>query len=71
MIGVFFAEYFSEYHTAARWKTIANILEKNFQRYFIDAKSQLVYDHLNADGSPSTELRPNQLFTFDMTMPES
>ena len=71
MIGVFFAEYFSEYHTAARWKTLADNVEKNFQQYFVDTTSHLVYDHLNSDGSPSTELRPNQLFTFDMTMPES
>lgn len=71
MIGVFFAEYFSEFHTASRWKSMANKIEKNFQHYFINSNSELVYDHLNADGSPSTELRPNQLFTFDMTMPET
>ncbi len=71
MIGVFFSEYFSEYHTAARWKNLVNKLEMNFRQYFVDSNQQLIYDHLNADRSPSTELRPNQLFTFDMEMPES
>jgi glycogen debranching enzyme len=71
MVGVFFAEYFNEFKTAARWKSIADIVEKNFEQYFIDTKSQLVFDHLNSDGSSSSELRPNQLFTFDMIMPEA
>ncbi len=70
MIGVFCAEYFNDFHNAARWKNIADKLEINFRKYFVDTTSNLIYDHLNTDGSPSTELRPNQLFAFDMAIPE-
>ena len=70
MVGVFCAEYFNDFHKAARWKNIADKLERNFTQYFVDTTSQLIYDHLKRDGTPSVELRPNQLFTFDMAIPE-
>ena len=37
-------------------------LVENFPKYFIDPTTHLLYDHLNADGTPDTQLRPNQLF---------
>lgn len=70
MVGVFCAEYFNDFHRAAQWKDLADKLEQNFRTYFIDTTGSVVYDHLNSDGSPSTELRPNQLFTVDMAIPE-
>ncbi|MFZ4620814.1 MAG: amylo-alpha-1,6-glucosidase [Bacteroidota bacterium] len=70
MVGAFCAEYFNDFSNAARWKNVADKLEKNFQVYFVDKKNNLIYDHLRADGTPSEELRPNQLFSIDMMIPE-
>ncbi len=66
LIGSFIADYLAEYHLAARWKAIADSVEKNFNKYFVDRHRGIVYDHLQADGSPSRELRPNQLFCLDL-----
>ncbi|MDE3057169.1 MAG: hypothetical protein KGJ59_04350 [Bacteroidota bacterium] len=51
---------------AVQWKAIAATLEKNFDNYFIAGQTDIVYDHLKRDGTPSTEMRPNQLFCFDL-----
>jgi glycogen debranching enzyme len=69
-VGMFCAEYLADYTAASRWKNIADKLENNFRKYFVDSASLLLYDHRNGDGSPSVELRPNQLFAFDMAIPE-
>ena len=66
LIGSFIAEYLTEYHLAARWRAIADEVESNFNKYFVDRRSGLVYDHLRSDGTPSLELRPNQLFCLDL-----
>ena len=55
----------------AKWLGIAGRLAANFQKYFIDTSAGLVYDHLNADGTPDRQLRPNQLFTFDLIRDET
>ncbi len=70
MVGVFTAEHFNDFENAAKWKDVADKLEKNFAQYFVDRKNNLIVDHLRADGTPSEELRPNQLFTIDMMIPE-
>ena len=70
LIGSFEAEYLTEYHLAGKWKSLADKVEKNFNIYFVDREHNLVYDHLNADGTPSRELRPNQLFCMDIVNSE-
>ncbi|HTR80331.1 MAG TPA: amylo-alpha-1,6-glucosidase [Bacteroidota bacterium] len=70
LIGSFIADYLTEYHLAARWKAMADSVEKNFNRYFVDRKNGLVYDHLQTDGAPSHEMRPNQLFCLDIVNSE-
>jgi len=70
LIGSFEAEYLTEYSLAGKWKSLADSVEKNFNRFFVDRKNKLVFDHLNADGSPSRELRPNQLFCMDIVNSE-
>ncbi len=37
----------------------------NFQKLFIDKNSLIIYDHLNSDNSPSSEIRPNALFALN------
>ncbi len=70
LIGSFEAEYLTEYSLAGKWKSLADLVEKNFNKFFVDRENKLVYDHLNADGSPSRELRPNQLFCLDIVNSE-
>ncbi len=52
--------------SAARWDEITDQAMGWFQQLFIDPRTRLVYDHLRADGTPDTSLRPNQLFTTDI-----
>ncbi len=66
LIGSFTADYLTEYHLAGTWRAIADSVEKHFNKYFVDRENKLVYDHLNSDGTPSHELRPNQLFCLDI-----
>jgi hypothetical protein len=66
LIGSFIADYLTEYHLAAAWRAIADSVEKHFNKYFVDKENKLVYDHLNSDGTPSFDLRPNQLFCLDI-----
>ena len=66
LIGSFEAEYLNRNSLARKWKSLADAVEKNFNTYFVDRENKLVYDHLHADGSPSHELRPNQLFCLDI-----
>ncbi len=68
--GATIAQFLRYDEEAVQWKKIAAVLEKNFDKYFIDKKSGLVYDHLKADGTPSAEMRPNQLFCLDLLKSE-
>lgn len=70
MIGVFCADYLFDYAHASDWKKRADLLESNFRTYFINPAGSAIYDHLHASGIPSAEIRPNQLFTIDMPIPE-
>jgi glycogen debranching enzyme len=70
LIGSFTAEHLTEYYLAGKWKALADSVEKNFNKYFVDGENKLVYDHLNPDGAPSQELRPNQLFCLDIVSSE-
>lgn len=56
---------------AARWTGIAEKLRSNFAAAFIDPATGTIADHLLRDGTRLPELRPNQLFTLEMPMPES
>jgi glycogen debranching enzyme len=65
-VAAWFAEMFGHVNDSERWSEIAEKLEKNFHTQFVDQERGLVADHLNADGTKDTQLRPNQLFTLDM-----
>lgn len=51
---------------AREWKEAADRVARNFERDFCNKSEVLVYDHLNADGTPDLQFRPNQLFCFDL-----
>jgi glycogen debranching enzyme len=52
--------------SSGRWKRIAEHLETHFNARFVNPANSLLYDHLNADDSPDTMFRPNQLFALDL-----
>jgi glycogen debranching enzyme len=46
------------------WFDARERLAKNFTRFFVRPDGLGLYDHLNADGSPDLQLRPNQIFAL-------
>jgi glycogen debranching enzyme len=50
----------------SQWMARALTLAANFRAAFVDSAHGLVYDHLTAHGTPSNELRPNQLFCLPL-----
>jgi glycogen debranching enzyme len=59
--GLWCATYLGDVTSAQRWNQVLQLLKGNFARHFI--VDEEVTDHLNADGSRDTHLRPNQIFT--------
>ncbi len=55
---------------AQAWQEAADKVAQNFEQDFCDKQNTLIYDHLNADGSPDLQMRPNQLFCFDLIKDE-
>ena len=45
---------------------LATLLASNFENDYCNKEEALIYDHLNADGSPDRQFRPNQLYCFDL-----
>jgi len=54
-----------------QWKNAAQKVARNFEKDFCDKNNILIYDHLNVDGSPDLQMRPNQLFCFDLIKDET
>jgi len=58
--GTWFATRVGDVHSARRWNETLNRLKTSFARDFVTTSG--VVDHLNADGSPDIQIRPNQIF---------
>lgn len=56
--------------TAEEWSGLAVMLASNFEHDFCDKEGKMIYDHLNADGTPDKQFRPNQLYCFDLILDE-
>jgi len=52
--------------SAEEWSGLAQILAGNFENDYCDKDGSMIYDHLNADGTPDVQFRPNQLYCFDL-----
>ena len=48
------------------WMQAAEKVARNFERDYCNKTDVIIYDHLNADGTPDMQFRPNQLFCFDL-----
>ncbi len=58
----------TDLNEAQSWRQEAQKLRRNFNRLFWDSTRACLFDHLNADGTPDTSLRPNQIFA--VTVPD-
>ena len=59
------ARYMGDKRKAEQWEALAGKVRGNFEHDFVDARTGFVYDHLNADGTPDIQLRPNTLYTHE------
>lgn len=56
---------------ASRWDATADKLSRAFNRDFVNRTDGCIYDHLNADGSPDKQFRPNAIYTYDLVPEEA
>jgi glycogen debranching enzyme len=49
---------------AGKWERQAALLRENFRTYFWDEKNGYLYDHLNEDGTPDGQIRPNAVLAL-------
>ena len=64
--GAYMARFMGYDLVALEWETRAQILRENFSKDYCDTVNNLVIDHLNADGTRDMQMRPNQLYTFEL-----
>lgn len=65
------ARYMGRTDDEQRWATAAGRLRDSFREDFTDAAAGMVYDHLNADGTPDMQLRPNAIYALEMVADDS
>ena len=64
--GAKIAAIMNDLGSAENWSGLAQMLAANFENDFCNKNENIVYDHLNTDGSADKQLRPNQLYCFDL-----
>lgn len=64
--GAKIAALMEDYGSAETWSGLAQMLAANFEQDFCNKEESLVFDHINSDGSADLQLRPNQLYCFDL-----
>lgn len=69
--GAHLAKLMDDAAHAEAWLKVANRLAQNFETDYCDKENILIYDHLNADGTPDLQFRPNQLFCFELIKDET
>lgn len=60
------AELVGDKESAERWLRLADKIRSNFEHDYCCKENNMVYDHLNSDGTPDKQFRPNQLYCFEM-----
>ncbi|MGB9773593.1 MAG: amylo-alpha-1,6-glucosidase [Bacteroidota bacterium] len=58
------AQLIGDEKNSTAWKALAEKVQRAFNDKFVDRGQGLLYDHLRSDGTPSSELRPNQIFAL-------
>lgn len=60
------AEIMGDKDSAEEWSSLAQTLASNFEKDYCSKTEALIYDHINVDGTPDMQFRPNQLYCFDL-----
>lgn len=60
------ADIIGDIGSAEEWSGLAQVLAANFENDYCNKNDSFIYDHLNADGTPDLQFRPNQLYCFDL-----
>ena len=66
MAGSKIAAMMDDMGSAEEWSGLATMLAGNFENDYCNKEGSFIYDHLNADGTPDLQFRPNQLYCFDL-----
>lgn len=66
LAGKYMAEYMHDREKAEKWGALAGRLKKNFEADYVSQGEAFIADHLNADGSRDLQVRPNQLYVFEL-----
>lgn len=64
--SVWFAQRMQDTALAAKWNQCLLRCSTNFQRYFVNSEAGRVSDHLRTDGTPDSQLRPNQIIAASL-----
>ena len=70
MAGSEIARIVNDEASASKWEDLADKLAENFEKDYCSKDGNMIYDHLNADGSPDVQFRPNQLYCYDLVEDE-
>ena len=63
------AQYMGKKDDVARWQAAADKLKSNFEKDFVvDGR---IVDHLNADGTPDHQIRPNTMYAYELISSDS
>ena len=67
-VSAMIAAHLGHHQEASDWNELADRVKKNFDTHFIDDDTNALFDHINKDGTPDRQIRPNQLFA--VTIPQ-
>ena len=71
LAGADMAFFLNDQMAARKWHYLASELEAHFEKDFSASCNHQIADHLNVDGSPDLQFRPNQLYTFELIHDEA
>ena len=71
LIGRFVASYLGDTAGSSRWEDLPEITARNFTILFADTAAGTIADHLETDGSRSSDVRPNSVMCLEMLDAES
>ncbi|MGL5319053.1 MAG: amylo-alpha-1,6-glucosidase, partial [Bacteroidales bacterium] len=64
--GVQMAKQMNDQKHAIAWEFAAHKLKRNFESKFTTGQKQNIADHLNVDDTQDSQIRPNQLYAFEL-----
>ena len=68
--GIEFAKLMNDHMRVIEWTNVAHKLKKSFENNYSKNIKGYIADHLNVDGIPDSQFRPNQLYTYELLSDE-